>query len=66
MALFCVLAELGGWAWIGAFIAGGLLIAEHKIVDCSLDHINRAFFTINGYLGVIFFFFIVLDSIWRV
>lgn len=62
---FCVLAELGGWAWIGAFLSGILLIVEHKIAQRGMEHINRAFFTVNGYLGIMFFGFIVLDSIWK-
>ena len=62
--LFCVYAELGGAAWIGAFVSGALLVIEHKIASDGMEHINRAFFTINGYLGVIFLGFIVLDAIW--
>lgn len=62
---FCVLAELGGWAWIGAVICGGMLVAEHKIAAQGMEHINRAFFTVNGWLGMIFFFFIVVDALWK-
>lgn len=62
---FCVLSELGGWAWLGAVIGGGMLVAEHKIAAQGMEHINRAFFTVNGWLGIIFFFFIVLDAIWK-
>ncbi|MGE4295464.1 MAG: menaquinone biosynthesis prenyltransferase MqnP [Campylobacterales bacterium] len=62
---FCVLAELGGWAWIGAIICGGMLVAEHKIAAQGMEHINRAFFTVNGWLGMIFFAFIVMDALWK-
>ncbi|MDR1451173.1 MAG: 4-hydroxybenzoate polyprenyltransferase [Helicobacteraceae bacterium] len=63
-ALFCVFAQLGGFAWIGACVSGAMLFAEHRIVAGGLEKINRAFFTINAWLGVIFFAFIVADSVW--
>ncbi len=63
--LFCHLADLGLLALIGVAICGAMLIAEHKIAAQGMEHINRAFFTVNGYLGVIFFIFIVGDQLWR-
>ncbi|MDR0747269.1 MAG: 4-hydroxybenzoate polyprenyltransferase [Helicobacteraceae bacterium] len=62
---FCIYAQLGGLAWIGAFVSGAMLVAEHKIAARGVEHINRAFFTVNGYLGVTFFVFILLDSMWK-
>ena len=62
--LFCHFAPLGIFAFLGAIAGGCMLVAEHRIAAQGMEHINRAFFTINGYLGVIFFVFIVLDSIW--
>jgi 4-hydroxybenzoate polyprenyltransferase len=63
---FCVLAELGGFAWLGAVVSGAMLMAEHKIASDGMEKINRAFFTINAWLGVTFFAFIVLDTIWTI
>jgi len=40
-----------------------MLYIEHRIVDKDFNKIDRAFFTVNGYLGIVFFGFIVLD-IW--
>ncbi|GHV09235.1 4-hydroxybenzoate octaprenyltransferase [Campylobacterota bacterium] len=62
--LFCHFAQLGIFALLGAIVGGCMLVAEHKIAAQGMEHINRAFFTINGYLGVIFFIFIVLDCVW--
>ncbi|MDR3347514.1 MAG: 4-hydroxybenzoate polyprenyltransferase [Helicobacteraceae bacterium] len=63
---FCLSAQLGGLAWLGVCVSGAMLIAEHKIASRGMEHINRAFFTINGYLGVVFFIFIVLDTVWTI
>jgi 4-hydroxybenzoate polyprenyltransferase len=64
--LFCVLAKLGGFAWIGVFVSAAMLIAEHKIAAKGMEKINRAFFTINAWLSVVFFAFITLDFIWLI
>ncbi|MDR1911814.1 MAG: putative 4-hydroxybenzoate polyprenyltransferase, partial [Helicobacteraceae bacterium] len=63
---FCVLAELGGFAWIGAVLSGSMLVIEHRIAADGMENINRAFFTVNAWLSVVFFAFIVLDSIWTI
>ena len=61
--LFVINAELGFFAYVGVVVAAVVLFFEHRIVlkDCS--KIDRAFFTLNGYLGVIFFVLIFLDRI---
>jgi 4-hydroxybenzoate polyprenyltransferase len=64
--LFVHLAGLGWLALAGVLICGVMLVAEHKIAAQGMDHINRAFFTVNGYLGVIFFIFVVGDVLWRI
>lgn len=63
---FCVLAELGGFAWIGVFVSAAMLIAEHRIVANGMEEIDRAFFTLNAWLSVVFFAFITLDFIWTI
>jgi len=40
----------------------GLLLWEHRLVSPTrLDRINKAFFTVNGWVSVSFFLFTLLD-----
>ena len=59
--LFTVEAGLGIWAYVGVFLSGVILFMEHKIVIKDFTKIDRAFFTLNGYLGIMFFIFIFID-----
>ena len=61
--LFVVSAELGVWAYLGVFISGLILIVEHRIVIKDFSKIDRAFFTLNGYLGIMLFIMIFLDRL---
>ncbi|CAA6809857.1 MAG: Menaquinone via futalosine polyprenyltransferase (MenA homolog) [uncultured Campylobacterales bacterium] len=60
-ALFIYQASLGIFAIIGTIISVIILICEHLIVRKGLKQINKAFFTLNGYLGIIFFIFILTE-----
>ncbi|NPA84364.1 MAG: 4-hydroxybenzoate polyprenyltransferase [Epsilonproteobacteria bacterium] len=60
---FIVEAQLGPIAYLGWLLAGGMLIYEQLLVAKGLDHIDRAFFTVNGYLGFILLIAIGLDRI---
>lgn len=61
--LFIKEAELGVWMWIGLFLAVVALCFEQYLVSKNFRNIPRAFFTINGYLGIAFFGFCVMDFI---
>ncbi|EHY5254251.1 4-hydroxybenzoate polyprenyltransferase [Campylobacter upsaliensis] len=63
--LFVWVAPLGGLAFFGVLICGVILMAEHLIVRKNFAHIDRAFFTLNGYLSVMFFIFVLVDLLWR-
>jgi 4-hydroxybenzoate polyprenyltransferase len=45
----------------GLGVATAMLLWEQYLVHKGLENINRAFFTVNGYLGFIFLFFVVMD-----
>ena len=65
--LACLLAlvrafQLGGVAMAGVAAVAGLLIWEHRLVRAGdLSRIDAAFFTMNGYVSVIFFVFWAAD-----
>lgn len=61
--LFVIAAELGFFAYIGVLVSAIVLFFEHRIVAKDFSKIDRAFFTLNGYLGIIFLIFIFLDRI---
>ena len=61
--LFAMSANLGILAYVGIVISAIVLFFEHRIVLKDFSKIDRAFFTLNGYLGIIFFVFIFLDRI---
>ena len=61
--LFVFTAQLGFFAYLGVLISAGFLWMEHRIVIKDFSKIDRAFFTLNGYLGIVFFIFILIDRI---
>jgi 4-hydroxybenzoate polyprenyltransferase len=59
--LFVIEAELGLFAFIAIIISSIMLSYEHYLVNKDFTKIDKAFFTVNGYLGIVFFVLIVLD-----
>ena len=62
-SLFIIQANLGLFAIIAVIISAIMLTYEHIIVSRDFTKIDKAFFTINGYLGIVFFILIIVDSI---
>lgn len=58
---YCFGAGLGIWAYMGVILSGVILAIEHRIVRRDFSKIDRAFFTLNGYLGIMFFGFVFFD-----
>jgi len=56
-------AGLGVWAHAAIVFAALLLSYEHYLVNKDFTKIDRAFFTVNGYLGFIFLLFIIMEVI---
>jgi 4-hydroxybenzoate polyprenyltransferase len=67
LMVFCLLAlvyslHLGALAIAGVAAIAGLLIYEHRLVKPNdLSRVNAAFFTMNGYVSVLFFLFWAAD-----
>ena len=61
--LFVWASGLGFFAYIAVIGSGFVLAYEQKLVRKDFTQIDRVFFTVNGYLGVAFFFLIILDRI---
>jgi 4-hydroxybenzoate polyprenyltransferase len=59
--MFVWVADLGMVAYLGVMVAAVMLGYEHTLVRKDFTKIDRAFFTVNGYLGIIFLGFIILD-----
>ena len=59
--LFVWAAGLGFFAFIAAIGSGFVLYYEQTLVRRDFTKIDRAFFTVNGYLGIAFFILIVID-----
>lgn len=59
--LFVISADLGLWAYLGVIVSAVVLFMEHRIVVKDFTKIDRAFFTLNGYLGIVFFILIFID-----
>jgi 4-hydroxybenzoate polyprenyltransferase len=56
----------GGFWWTGLVIVGGAFVYEHSIVrPHDLSRLNRAFFTVNGVIGITLFVFALFDLIAR-
>lgn len=54
--------ELGAAGLLGIGVTAALLIYEHTLVDAEdLSRVNAAFFTVNGWISVLFFAFWAAD-----
>lgn len=50
--------------WLGVAAVAGLLVYEHTLVrPGDLRRLDAAFFTVNGVISVVFFVFVVLDTV---
>ncbi|MCV3426701.1 4-hydroxybenzoate polyprenyltransferase [Campylobacter lari] len=63
--LFVWVAPTGNIAFLGVIISAIILFFEHRIVRKNFAKIDKAFFTLNGYLSIVFFIFIWVDLLWR-
>jgi 4-hydroxybenzoate polyprenyltransferase len=55
---------LGVWYWLGTAAVAGLLVYEHRLVrPGDLRRLNAAFFTVNGIIALVFFVFVLFESL---
>jgi len=60
--LFVISSNSGLFAYLAVLVSAMMLTYEHIIVSRDFTKIDKAFFTVNGYLGIIFFALIIIDS----
>lgn len=61
--LFVITSQSGLFAYLAVLISAIMLTYEHYLVNKDFTKIDRAFFTVNGYLGIVFFIFIIVDNL---
>jgi len=59
--LFVLSANLSTFAWLSVIFSAIMLGYEHYLVNKDFTKIDKAFFTVNGYLGFVFLILIILD-----
>lgn len=62
-AFFVVTSGLGLWAQFAVLFSAIMLSYEHYIVNKDFTKIDKAFFTVNGYLGFVFLILIIVEVI---
>jgi 4-hydroxybenzoate polyprenyltransferase len=60
---FVLVSKLGIWAELAVLFSAIMLTYEHYIVNKDFTKIDKAFFTVNGYLGFMFILFIIVEVI---
>lgn len=61
--LFALFSQSGIFVYAAVILSAVMLSAEHYIVNKDFSKIDKAFFTINGYLGIFFFILVVVDMV---
>jgi len=59
---FAYLAHVGFWVYLAVVISAVILYYEHVIVNRDFTKIDKVFFTLNGYLGIMFLIFVIIDK----
>ncbi|MBL8230747.1 MAG: UbiA family prenyltransferase [Bryobacterales bacterium] len=66
LAMLVLGFDLGPLSWAGVALVAGLLIYEHGLVRPNdLSRVNAAFFTVNGWVSMLFFVFWAADILVR-
>jgi 4-hydroxybenzoate polyprenyltransferase len=61
---FGALVGLGWLWWVGLVVTAIVFVYEHAIVSpTDLSRVNRAFFTANGFVGIVLFVFALADLV---
>ena len=62
LALACWVLSVGVFAWVGVLVAATVMAFEQSLVKPDdLSRVNLAFFTLNGFVSLGFFAFVLLD-----
>ena len=61
--LFALTSESSYFTYLAVIISAIMLSYEHYLVNKDFRKIDKAFFTVNGYLGIIFLVLIITDNI---
>ncbi len=62
--IFFAVESSSGWlTYVAVLFSAIILYFEHRIVNKDFSKIDKAFFTLNGYLGIMFLVFIILDRL---
>ena len=59
--MFIISAKLTFFSQLAVILSAMMLAYEHYLVNKDFTKIDRAFFTVNGYLGIMFLFLIILE-----
>ncbi|MFF5976862.1 menaquinone biosynthesis prenyltransferase MqnP [Streptomyces sp. NPDC012769] len=63
---YALLTDAGAFFWVGLVIVAAAFCYEHAIVKPrDLSRLNRAFFTVNGFIGIALFVCALLDLLVR-
>ncbi|GAA2723582.1 MULTISPECIES: menaquinone biosynthesis prenyltransferase MqnP [Streptomyces] len=63
---YALLTHAGAFFWTGLLVVAAAFVYEHSIVTPrDLSRLNRAFFTVNGFIGICLFGFALLDLVYR-
>ena len=61
--LFVIYAKLGFFSYLAVIISAVMLYYEHSLIKKDFKNIPKAFFDVNGFLGIIFLILIILDKV---
>ncbi len=59
---FAYLSSSGFLIYFAIFLSALILYFEHVIINRDFTKIDKVFFTLNGYLGIIFLIFVIIDK----
>ena len=62
-SMFILNAGLGLWAQLAVLFSAIMLSYEHYLVNKDFTKIDKAFFTVNGYLGFVFLILMIVEVI---
>ncbi|WP_105972318.1 menaquinone biosynthesis prenyltransferase MqnP [Streptomyces geranii] len=66
LAWYALATDAGAFFWLGLVIVAGAFVYEHRIVRPNdLSRLNRAFFSVNGFIGIALFVCALLDLLSR-